>query len=309
MIGLVRACLKWTSVPFLSWPPHIHLEPQYGEHLLSSLLGYVRFALLLVTAVHQSPSRQTRKHLKTTPQTLKIYVCTSSGFIWKKTRKRNDKSFFLTVAWTPPVSAYSWPQINLAGKYNPPLYGLPGLWACRDAMVWWQSAANERLVFFFLYFFFLPPVLHGNGRQEKSSIMQVAISASPGPADLSLFLSLQRGLTCRGPCESSQRRRISPGCLCLSVLTVFISLPSVSLSFPDTNHSHSCTKRSSSVPVHLLDKCEQNVNSFQSTLIQHTLLGRGGREVKRSTVDNTVPWRDRSSHWAAHGGVGPFSSG
>lgn len=146
-------------------------------------------------------------------------------------------------------------------------------------------------------------------KKRVPSCRRLSVHLPVPPISLSLALSLQRGLTYRGPCESSQHRRISPGCLCLSAHTVFISLPSVSLSFPDTNHSRSCTKRSGSVPVHLLDKCEQNVNSFQSTRIQRTLLGRGGREAKRSTVDNRAPWRDRSSHWAAHGGVGPFSSG
>lgn len=29
-----------------------------------------------------------------------------------------------TFAWTPSMSVYSWPQINLSGKYNPPLYHL-----------------------------------------------------------------------------------------------------------------------------------------------------------------------------------------
>ncbi|KAM7385293.1 hypothetical protein PAMP_001381 [Pampus punctatissimus] len=45
-------------------------------------------------------------------------------------------------------------------------------------------------------------------------------------------------------------------------------------------------KRSSTVPVHFLDKCEQNVNSFQSTHIQKNLHW-SRREAKRSTVDNS----------------------
>ncbi|KAI3363431.1 hypothetical protein L3Q82_012045, partial [Scortum barcoo] len=43
----------------------------------------------------------------------------------------------------------------------------------------------------------------------------------------------------------------------------------------DTNRNRSCKKRSGSVPVHLLDKCEQNVNSFQSTHIQTPERARG----------------------------------
>lgn len=114
--------------------------------------------------------------------------------------RRTKKTAFLTEAekpeaWTPPTSVYSWPQINLTGKYNPPLYHLPGLWTHRDAKVWRQSTANERQVFFFC------SVVHGTGRQENSSSMQAAISASPGPA--SLVLSHTQSDLSR-PCEVSQ---------------------------------------------------------------------------------------------------------
>lgn len=76
----------------------------------------------------------------------KINCITVNKFKFQKRRTEEKPE---TVVWTPPMSLYIWPQINLTGKkYNPPLYHLPDLWACRDAKVWWQSTANERQAFF-----------------------------------------------------------------------------------------------------------------------------------------------------------------
>lgn len=71
--------------------------PQYGEHLVSSLFGYVRFALLLVTAVHQGPSRQTRKRLKTTPRALKIWVSPLDLY-----ERRQEKEITRAFFWRWP---------------------------------------------------------------------------------------------------------------------------------------------------------------------------------------------------------------
>lgn len=78
--------------------------------------------------------------------------------------------------------------------------------------------------------------------------------------------------------------RISP----VSVLHFLYLAVCLCFSFLDTNRNRSCKKRSSSVPVHLLDKCEQNVNSFQSTHIQTPSLERAGGQK----VDNRLTTGD-----------------
>lgn len=96
---------------------------------------------------------------------------------------------------------------------------------------------------------------------QQSSIMQVAISASPcssrppgwaGEASPSMRLWVRQG-------ESADQRAAL-----VSTATVFILSRLVSHQILIRLPCCSGTKRSgASVPVHLLDKCEQNVNSFQ----------------------------------------------
>ena len=191
---------------------------------------------------------------------------------------------------------YRWPQINLSGKYNPPLYHLSLLIPAYEHTRMPTSGDSQQpmkdkcLLFFFL------PVLHENGRQENSPSMQAPISASPGPPHRSLsHTSTHRGLTNLNNTGGSVRF------LSRLYLSVCLSL-SLSLFFFSRYESQPLMqKRSSSVPVHFLDKCEQNVNSFQSTHIQ-----AGGQKVngwQQATRCN------RSSYWTENEGVRPFSSG
>lgn len=87
----------------------------------------------------------------------------------------------------------------------------------------------------FCIFFSLPPVLHGNGRQEKSFIMQAAIGASPGPANLSLSAArsdLSRPSRVLAAQEDQSRlsvsvcaRRLYLPAVCLTLLPRYKSQP------------------------------------------------------------------------------------
>lgn len=200
---------------------------------------------------------------------------------------------------TPPMSVYSWPQINPPGKYNPPLChlsllvpahehtGMPRSGDTRQPM----KDTCECCVFFF-------PVLHGNGRQENRPSMQAAISASPGPP--SLFLSHTLWLAeAREVWHLKIQEDQSGLCLALSLsfcLSVFL--------FPRYKSTTTHAKKwSGSVPVHFLDKCEQNVNGFQSTHIQTP----SPEQARGQKVDGwqQATWCNRSSYWRESEGVRP----
>lgn len=142
-------------------------------------------------------------------------------------KKRNRRLFSdkaekpETFAWTPSMSVYSWPQINLSGKYNPPLYHLSLLIPAYEHTRMPTSGDSQQPMKDKCLLFFFFPVLHENGRQENSPSMQAPISASPGPPHRSLSHTLTyRGLANLNNTGGSVRF------FCL----VFIS-PSVSLSF------------------------------------------------------------------------------
>lgn len=145
--------------------------------------------------------------------------------------------------WAPPTWMHGWPQMKPAGKYNPHRNRLAALWTHRDAQVWWRPAANERGA---LFFFFV------NRSLPACRLLSVHL-----PALRDLWHT--RGLRSLTPLNNAGRIRPLP---------VFIS-PSVSLAlFSRYKSQPLMPKPSSRVPVHLLDKCEQNVNCFQSTHIQ-----------------------------------------
>lgn len=176
-----------------------------------------------------------------------------------------------TFAWTPSMSVYSWPQINLSGKYNPPLYHLSLLILAYEHTRMPASGDSQQPMKDKCLLFFFFPVLHENGRQENSPSMQAPISASPGPPHRSLSHTLTyRGLANLNNTGGSVRF------FCL----VFIS-PSVSLSFfffLDRNRSHSCKNG----PARFQFTSWTSVNKMSTVSSPPTFR----REARRSTVDN-----------------------
>ena len=167
---------------------------------------------------------------------------------------------------------YRWPQINLSGKYNPPLYHLSLLIPAYEHTRMPTSGDSQQpmkdkcLLFFFL------PVLHENGRQENSPSMQAPISASPGPPHRSLsHTSTHRGLTNLNNTGGSVRflsRLYLSVCLSLSLFFFFL----------DTNRSHSCKNG----PARFQFTSWTSVNKMSTVSSPPTFR----REARRSTVDN-----------------------
>lgn len=188
---------------------------------------------------------------------------------------------------------YSWPQINLSGKFNPPLYH-PSLFIpayehnrmprSGDSR---QPMKDERECCFF-------PVLHGNGRQENSPSMQAAIGASAGPfGSLScahIHTDLSKPRSAREPHTGGSVRFLSLSFLSVSFFT-----------FLDTNLKPLMRGPSGMVPVHFLDKVWTKCQQFPVHPHSHTLTAKDERpkgqiswqqgDVLRSIVPLSRIWR------------------
>lgn len=138
----------------------------------------------------------------------------------KQTKQRNPS----LQAWTTPTLVYSWPQINLPGKYNP-LYHLC-LISQRDVKVWRQSAACIRRVWGFL------ALLHENGGREQP-LHADCYQRIARPSNLFLLFAFSRSGTYQGLYGLIKQILGDQSGFCLYL--------SLRLSVPDTNHKHSCT--------------------------------------------------------------------
>lgn len=115
-VRCVRGVTKLLSVQF-AWT-QLWNPPQRKPTVLSPSLSWIKRSLVPFYWGHL---KEDSVYWRTGNKEIKF------DMLKKKRNRRlfSDKAEKPeTFAWTPSMSVYSWPQINLSGKYNPPLYHL-----------------------------------------------------------------------------------------------------------------------------------------------------------------------------------------